>query len=90
MKFINAETKVTVQLFDDEHEEYITMEMTVEKVLDSFTEEGCPTIVVGVEPVKHGHWIDLYSRVCCSECGEQFEWRTNYCPECGTKMDEGE
>lgn len=75
MKFINAETKVTVQLFDDEHEEYITREMTVEEALDAFTEEGCPTIV-GVEPVRHGHWIDLYSRVCCSECG--------------TKMDEGE
>lgn len=46
--------------------------------------EDFPTI----DPVKHGRWIDLPGgNVYCSECGEQFEWRTNYCPECGSKMD---
>ena len=54
-----------------------------------------------VVPVKHGHWIELTDYVGdtyydCSACGES--WTTiegdpwdngmNYCPKCGTKMDE--
>lgn len=43
-----------------------------------------------IDPVRHGRWIDLHGgKVYCTECGEQFEWRTNYCPECGAKMDGG-
>lgn len=43
-----------------------------------------------VDPVRHGRWIDLPGgKVYCTECGEQFDWRTNYCPECGSKMDGG-
>ena len=54
--------------------------------VDDMTDElaEAPTI----DPVRHGRWIDLQgTRVYCTECGEQFEWRTNYCPECGAKMD---
>ena len=54
-----------------------------------------------VVPVKHGHWIERTDYVGdtyydCSACGES--WTTiegdpwdngmNYCPKCGTKMDE--
>ena len=56
-----------------------------------------------VEPVKHGHWkvvSDEYggkAYICeCSEC-EDTVWvykdanrKWNYCPNCGTKMDEEE
>lgn len=54
--------------------------------------ENCP-----LEEVKHGHWIeandissspfDAMKRCLCSECRE---WGvvTNYCPNCGAKMDE--
>ena len=52
-----------------------------------------------VEPVRRGHWIidrkfgnDVMSggeMVICSECGEGFFWgKPNYCPNCGTRMDE--
>ena len=44
--------------------------------------------------VKHGRWIkcsDVYSDgdYECSECHKR-EWNdTDYCPNCGAKMDEG-
>lgn len=63
-----------------------------------------PTIEA--EPVKHGHWISLTncsnSGVYCSICHkkvykEDYAWcnrknklRSNYCPNCGAKMDKGE
>ena len=58
--------------------------------------EDAPTI--DVEPVKHGHWTKealastsggTYDVVRCSVCKDQIPlWKTNYCPNCGAKMDE--
>lgn len=57
--------------------------------------------IADVAPVVHAHWhyTDAYPHwVCCSNCGKKFlpnkEWietyniPTNYCPQCGSKMDE--
>lgn len=52
-------------------------------------------------PVVHGKWIpdtafgnDIMSNgmaVLCSECGQGlFRGKTNYCPNCGAKMDGGD
>ena len=45
-----------------------------------------------VEPVRHGHWIDNKhtDTAICSECKRVFTDETNYCPNCGAKMDGGE
>lgn len=52
-----------------------------------------------VAPVVHGRWIHDGCRIkggidwChCSECGksDNFCARTNYCPNCGAKMDGGD
>lgn len=40
-----------------------------------------------VQEVRHGRW-ELYD--ICSVCGAQAEQQTNYCPNCGAEMDEGE
>lgn len=50
MKIIDADSMVTVMLFDPEHfdpehEEYYTERMTVEECLNFYTEEGCPSPV---------------------------------------------
>lgn len=45
-----------------------------------------PTIEA--EP-KHGRWIWQGHYLVCSECGREND-RTNYCPNCGAKMDEVE
>lgn len=52
---------------------------------------------VDAEPIRHGKWIKkrlphtdggTYEIFMCTECNEGFNWRTNYCPNCGAKMDE--
>lgn len=47
-----------------------------------------------VEPVRHGRWIATHDEFCsCSLCKYPVHvaWsRTNYCPNCGAKMDEEE
>ena len=43
-----------------------------------------------VEPVKHGHWIECNYGLTfeCSECKYPTEYNlTDYCPNCGAKMD---
>lgn len=51
------------------------------------------------EPVKHGRWIyddeaypggNPYGHYECDQCGESVPHKTNYCPNCGAKMDEVE
>lgn len=63
--------------------------------------EDTITLAPRVDPVKHGHWIEVqrihekdHTAICeCSLCGDtvwvydgQRAW--NYCPNCGAKMDE--
>lgn len=54
-----------------------------------------------VQLVKHGRWIDIYewakmhdsrpSGICtyywCSECQKEQEKKSNFCPNCGARMD---
>lgn len=50
-----------------------------------------PTIEA--EPVKHGEWVreDEYSDLwVCDQCGFAVEYKDNYCPNCGARMDGGD
>lgn len=43
-----------------------------------------------VQPVKHGKWLKRMSTsdsLKCSICGNNHEYITTYCPNCGTRMD---
>jgi transposase len=42
-----------------------------------------------VDTVVHGRWriIDFAGAVECSVCGEEVYEESNYCPNCGAKMD---
>lgn len=49
-----------------------------------------------VEPVRHGYWEDGDKPIIpyeghysgnCSVCGEWSEYLTDYCPNCGARMD---
>lgn len=62
--------------------------------------------VVNSKPIKHGHWVSLidcsnagvYCSVCHKKvykedyapCNKKNKSRSNYCPNCGAKMDEKE
>ena len=68
--------------------------------LDEILMEDCK--VADVEPVKHGEWISMlvkrpdwkgnmqsyYQPNTCSECHIGLAEKTNYCPNCGAKMDD--
>lgn len=45
-----------------------------------------------VAPVVHGEWLcaetDDEQFFLCSVCNDKEYWESNYCPECGAKMDE--
>lgn len=48
---------------------------------------------VDAEPVRHGQWLTSPTGwLYCSECGGEppceINVRTDYCPNCGAKMDE--
>lgn len=53
-----------------------------------------------VQPVKHGRWVresnyrdydgDICSVYSCPVCSVRSGDTTNYCPNCGAKMDGGE
>ena len=64
-------------------------------MIDTIT-ENCEyyTNAADVQPVKHGHWIinsDGYYPMC-SECMNEPQGRimTDFCPNCGAKMDGGD
>ncbi len=88
MKLIDADTVVTIQVYDDMTEEYDLKKMTVGDAIDWWSDEGCPPSV-DAEPIRHGHWIDVNgdgSLWRCSVCGETQCCNSNYCGDCGAKM----
>lgn len=60
----------------------------------------CDIPAADVAPVRHGTWLPIVDAnedgspyqagVFCSECRHCDCVETNYCPECGAKMDGGE
>ena len=37
--------------------------------------------------IAQGHWIRQIGDFKCSVCGSEEEYVTNYCPECGAKLE---
>lgn len=87
-------------------DEYIPREATLKAIYTSTAPaleiEAIPA--ADVAPVRHGRFIGtefngyingypVYYEWICSECGcvfEDDEPKTNYCPNCGAKMDGGQ
>ena len=40
-----------------------------------------------VDPQKSGHWIDCSNGWMCSECHKDNTYDTDFCPNCGAKME---
>lgn len=63
-KYIDADSYVEMQIYDDEHEEWSTWNGTIEELLDQWTEEGCPpTIEVSEDCISRKRLFDK------AECG---------------------
>lgn len=58
-----------------------------------FTEAVYSVETIDVQPIVHGKWIDKGNAagLFCSECNFKVryrdEWRFNYCPNCGVRID---
>ena len=63
-----------------------SLTMTRSSLIDSIS--NLPA--ADVAPVRHGRWKRYGKNLGeCSECGEIVSVRSNYCPNCGAKMDGG-
>ncbi len=40
-----------------------------------------------VEKVRHGFWYEIVGDFYCSVCDDVSEYVSNFCPNCGAKMD---
>ena len=71
-RYIEANKKLTITVYDDEHEEHVDHYMTIEEILDTYTSEGCPPTADVVEVVrckdcKHAE-IQDYAPPSCRYC----------------------
>ena len=84
------------------HDEYISREAALTALQDSdlfnTTERQLRAIrelpAADVAEVVHGRWIwneegeiDWEQFYRCSNCGDKEYWESNFCPNCGAKMD---
>ena len=80
--------------------EYIEREATIEAIMSDPPDAHYPSWYIDriktlsaadVAPVRHGRWIASHDEFCaCSICKYPVYvgWnQTNYCPNCGAKMD---
>ena len=49
--------------------------------------EGDYEIIKEYEEPKTGHWLDSSNGWTCSECNRDNRCDSNYCPNCGAKME---
>lgn len=85
MRFVNADTLIQVQVYDEEHEEWSVETMTVEECLARFAD--VPTIIEMDRP--QGEWINdtRYSGWTCTHCNYHDGNKTdNFCSNCGARM----
>ena len=65
------------------HEFYDSIEQAI-----TDSEDGVPCDhLIEVTPVRHGRWVTTAPHPYCSLCFVECRDKTNYCPNCGAKMD---
>lgn len=63
------------------------------KISDDWCCSGPCTLEEDIEyaPVRHGRWLcvdtDEEQFFLCNRCKKKEYWESNYCPNCGAKMD---
>lgn len=60
------------------------------EILNSVDTDLCYIPTANVRFIKHGKWLKRMSTsdsLKCSVCGNNHEYSTTYCPNCGAKMD---
>lgn len=98
-KYINAD-----EMLSDESEAYIRAQTKISDIetyaLNYLVHAKIQRLLhdapaADVAPVVHGRWVDAGRGIkACSNCNhgikEHMACANHYCPNCGTKMDEGD
>lgn len=72
----------------DGHGERDDLVLAAQKMCEDNIREINNIPAADVTPVVHGRWEPYRKNLGkCSECGEVVQIRSNYCPDCGAKMD---
>lgn len=80
MRWINADAEVEVTIFDEQYDDHMIKRMTVEEMLDRYTNDGCSTLFCNPPPErKKGRWI--------TETISSYTYRT-YCSVCNNNAPE--
>jgi NADH pyrophosphatase NudC (nudix superfamily) len=86
-KYINADD---IPWRTAEEEDYFGMSYMGKKLVMKVYKDAIDKMpAADVAPVKCGEWEDVFSDtlVMCSRCANLQDQRTNYCSECGAKME---
>lgn len=83
-----AKLEMEIQNLQEEHEALV-------EGVRYLRNEIAKTQAVDAEPIRHGKWeyVDApvfgnpYGSYKCDYCGNSMPHKTNYCPNCGAKMD---
>ena len=78
--------------------EYIEREEALSAIKQAFEKGESPSLYIKCIPaadvaeVRHGRWLcvdtDIEQFFLCNRCNKKEYWESNYCPNCGAKMDE--
>lgn len=91
MRTIDADTVVTIQVFDEMYEEYNLRTMTIAEALDLWTEEGCPSSV-NIVKCKDCRWCqnDYMGTWCGRLSGVRFTNADDFCSHGERRSNRGE
>ena len=80
--------------------EYIEREEALSAIKQAFEKGERPSLYIkripdaDVVEVRHGRWLcvdtDTEQFFLCNRCKKKEYWESNYCPNCGAKMDKEE
>lgn len=82
MKLIDADTVVTIEIYDDIMGTTDTKKMTIADAIDDWSDEGCPPTVDAVEVVrcKDCRYYESENHNCVDEMGYARIWNgDDYC-----------
>ena len=79
-------------IFDIVFGEFCACSDETEQVLNNIIEQVRALPAADIVPVRHGQWIfyhyELYGCYYeCSNCKYESNKKTNFCPNCGSRMD---
>ena len=82
------DAKALIALFEKEYKQSTYPYFHMDEIADEIIK--APT--VDAVEVVHGRWISIganrYTRISqCSNCCAKYDFMSNYCPNCGAKMD---